>query len=374
MRNFFFFLIAISLAAAIFVRVRYGGGEPYDDLSTAPLLDDAVLEKVLQYPEPIGSVAVSGDGRIFFTIHPESRPQGNKLLEWVSGAAVPFPNGAAQPQLFDSVLDLTIDNQGRLWTIDHGNHGFGAPRLLAFDLRTGEVVHDHRFSDSVAPMGSCLRDLEVSSDGRFVVIADGSILRKNPAIIVYEIAPNEARRILESHESVSAENYLIRSPGRELSFIGGLFTLKVGVSGIAIDASDQWLYYAAVNQDGLFRVPMQYVTDGSVPSATLAKHVERFSEKPLSDGLITDAAGNVYITDIEHNSISVVGENRQPRTLVRSARIRWAGDLARGPDGYFFVSDSAFSDLILETKNHMNTTGPFSIFRFKVSTSDTTNN
>ena len=58
------------------------------------------------YPEPIGNVAVSRDGRIFFTIHPEGRTQGNKLLEWVDGAAEPYPSGTVQPHLFDTVLGL----------------------------------------------------------------------------------------------------------------------------------------------------------------------------------------------------------------------------------------------------------------------------
>ena len=42
-------------------------------------------------PDFVGGneITVSADGRIFFTVHPESRPQGNKLLEWTAGAAVP---------------------------------------------------------------------------------------------------------------------------------------------------------------------------------------------------------------------------------------------------------------------------------------------
>ena len=70
MKSFFLFLLGITLIAAITLRVRYGGGEPYDDISTTPLLDDSDLEVVLSYPEPIGNVAVSHDSRVFFTVHP----------------------------------------------------------------------------------------------------------------------------------------------------------------------------------------------------------------------------------------------------------------------------------------------------------------
>ena len=364
MRNFLIFLRAICLATGVFVRVRYGGGENYQDLSTPPILQGMLLEQVLQYPEPIGNVAVSGDGRIFFTVHPESRPQGNKLLEWVAGAAVPYPSGTVQPHLFDTVLGITIDQQQRLWCIDHGKQGFAQPRLLAFDLRNGELVHDHEFRDEIAPTGSFLQDLRVSPDGQHVIITDGSIWRKKPALIVYDIDGRKARRILESHESVLAENYLIQNSIKDLSFLGGLYTLKSGVAGIAIDTKSKWLYYAATNHGGLYRIRMRYVTDAALPESELVKQIERFSDKPLSDGLVSDMAGNIYITDIEHNAVSIVGSDRQPLTLIRSPDIRWASAVSFGPDGYLYVADSAFPELVLETKSHISAAGPFMIYRF----------
>jgi len=356
----------MSLVAGVFVRVRYGGGEPYRDLSTPPLLADSLLEEVLQYPEPIGNVAVSRDGRIFFTVHPESRPQGNKLLEWVAGAAVPYPSGTVQPHLFDTVLGITIDRQQRLWCLDHGKQGFARPRLVAFDLRTGDLVHDHEFRDDIAPTGSFLQNLRVSPDGSQVIIADSSIWRKSPALIVYDIAGRKARRILESHESVMAENYLIQNSIKDLSFLGGLYTLKSGVAGIAIDPQGEWLYYAATNRASLYRIKLSYVSDAALPESELVKQIERFSDKPLSDGLVSDRAGNIYITDVEHNAVSVVGSDRQARTLIRSPDIRWPSAVSFGPDGYLYVADSAFPELVLETKGHIAAAGPFVIYRFAV--------
>jgi sugar lactone lactonase YvrE len=364
LRNFLFFLIIIGLSIATGGYLRYGGGDRYQDLSTPPLLAEERLEQVLQYPEPIGKVAIGDDNRIFFTVHPESRPQGNKLLEWVSGAAVPYPSGSVQPHLFNTVLGITIDRQQRLWSIDHGQQGFGQPRLLAFDLGTGDLVHDHEFSNDIAPIGSFLQDVRVSPDGHFVIISDGSVLRKKPALIVYEVAKQNARRILESHESVTAEDLLIRISTEELSFFGGLISLKVGVNGIAIDPDNEWLYFAATNNSSLYRIRMQHVVDATIPENELQTLIERYSDKPLSDGLSTDLDGNIYVTDVEHNSISIVGNDRLPKTLVRSSDIRWASGLSFGPDGYLYVADSAFPELLLKTKKHIAAQGPFSIYRF----------
>ena len=94
MRHFLIFLLIFTLLSALVLRIRYGGGEAYEDVSTTPILPESALQEFLRYPEPIGNVAVSPEGRVFFTVHPESRPQGNRLLEFVAGAAAPYPSGA----------------------------------------------------------------------------------------------------------------------------------------------------------------------------------------------------------------------------------------------------------------------------------------
>ncbi len=365
MRYFLLSLLFLSITATITLRVRYGGGEPYPDLSTYPRLDESQLEEVISYTEPVGNVAVSREGRIFFTVHPESRPKGNKLLEWVAGAAVPYPSGTVQPHLFNTVLGVVIDRQDRLWTIDHGNHGFATARLLAFDLSTGNIVHDHKIRPEVAPAGSLLQDLQVSADGETVFIADASLWRKKPAIVVYDIATREGRRVLESHLSVSAQNYLVRTPAKDMSFLGGLVNLKTGVDGIALDATGDWLYYGAINQSGLFRVRVSDLRNPTLPSRQLENLVERYSDKPLSDGMSTDIDGNIYVTDVEHGSISIVDTQQAVSTLIRSPKIRWADGLSFGPDGWLYLADSAIPEQILQTSEHIESQGPYFIFRVR---------
>ena len=364
MRRFLLILVILGLAAALALRLRYGGGEPYPDLSTPPELADSALEIAIRYPEPIGNVTVSRDGRIFFTVHPESRPRGNRLLEYVDGAAVPYPSGAVQLRLFDTILGLTVDGMGRLWTIDNGNHGLRTPRLLAFDLRSGELVHDHRFAADIAPSGSFLQDLRVSVDGQTVFIADASIWRKDPAIIVYDVQDRDARRLLEGHESVQAQDYLIRTPLRDMRF-AGILDLKTGVDGITLDAKGEWLYYGAINNGELYRVPVEALTDRTLPLREIENRAERFSKKPLSDGLETDGLGNVYVTDVEHGSVFVVGQDRLPRTLIRSPLIRWADSLSLGPDGWLYLADSAIPELVLKSREHVEAKGPYFVFRFR---------
>jgi hypothetical protein len=214
---------------AVMVRLRYGGGQSYRDVTGAPILSGDELETVLSYPEPIGNVAVSSDGRGFFTVHPESRPEGAKLLEFRDGAAWPYPSEEFQDEIFQTPLGVVVDRQHRLWIIDHGKHGFGTPRLLAIDLLTDEVVHDHRFDNTAAPGGSFLQDLQVSPDGCTVFIADVSFWRKRPAIVVHDIATSADRRVLEGHPSVAAQDWIITTSSKRMVFFGGLAAMKPGI-------------------------------------------------------------------------------------------------------------------------------------------------
>lgn len=364
MKHILLLLAILGLGLTLTLWVRYGGGEPYPDPGAGPaLLSENRLEEVLAYPEPIGNVAVTADGRLFFTVHPESRPRGNRLLEFVDGASVPFPDGALQAELFDTVLGVVADDHGRLWTIDHGNHGLRNARLLAFDLGTGRVLHDHVLDAAIAPPGSFLQDLQVSRDGRTVVIADTSLWRKSPALIVYDIAAASARRVLEGHPSVAAENFLIRTPGRTMTFAGGIVSLRGGVDGIALGRN--WLYYGALTGSGLYRIALEDLENPELPLSQLAARVERYAQKPLSDGLSIDRDGNVYGTDIERNAIFLVNTKRDLATLIRSSRLRWPDGLSFGPGGWLYVTDSALADVVLRPREHIRQQAPYRIFRFR---------
>ena len=363
MKKVLLFLLLLALLLAAVLRVRYGGGDAFVDKTSTPLLDASAVELVFSYPEPIGNVAVNRDGRLFFTVHPESRPKGNKLLELVDGAAIPFPGGAVQQDLFDTVLGVVVDSDNRLWTIDHGNHGLRVPRLIGIDLDSNEVIRNQPLDESVAPKGSFLQDLQVSRDGRTIVIADASFWRKQPAIIVYDVKTGEARRVLEAHASVSSENYTIESEGRRMSFLGGLLSLRGGIDGIALD--DEWLYYGALSGASLYRVPLADLRDRSLPDTQLATRVERVSDKPLSDGMSVDVEGTVYLTDVENNALFVVGSDNRLRTLVRDPRIRWPDALSFGPDGWLYVADSALSEVVFRSVEHIRSNQPYSIFRLK---------
>lgn len=359
--------VGLMVLGALVARLYaiYGGGAPYPDLTTQPVLPDGALETVVSYHQPIGNVAVSADARLFFTVHPESRPQGPKLFEWVAGKAVPFPPAARQEELFQTPLGVAIDHRGWLWTIDHGFHGLRRPRLLAFDLSTGDVAHDHRFDGEEAPRGSFLQDLRVDPVSGTVYVADASFFGRRPAILVYEPGPRgRARRVLERHAAVSSQDWLIRNPTKTMRFLFGLVSLKVGVDGIAVSRDGRWVAWGAMTHDTLFRAATADLRDPALPPAGLAERVIAVGRKPLNDGLSTDLAGNVLITDVEHGAVLRMTPGGDLTTLIKSGRVRWADALSYGPGGWLYLADSAIPDQTLRSRRHMRAAAPYRIYRF----------
>jgi sugar lactone lactonase YvrE len=362
-------LVIVGVLALGALRIYFGPGVHYENLTTAPLVTEAGLEQVLAYHEPIGNVAVSATGRVFFTVHPEARPEGPRLLEWREGRAEPFPAADIQAGVLESPLGIAIDRQGRLWVIDPANHGLGRPRVVAIDLASGLVVHEHVFPRQIAPRGSFLQDLQVDPAGRFVYIADTSFWRKSPALIVYDTATRRSRRLLEDHPSVRAQNWLIRTPIREMRFVGGLVPMKPGLDGIALDPTGQWLNFGAMAHDTLYRIATSALLDAQLTPDELAGRVETLGRKPLSDGLSADLAGNVYITDVEHGAVLRMAPGGQLTTIVRSPRIRWADALSFGPNGWLYLADSALPEVILKSRAHIEGHGPYHVYRFRPGTS-----
>jgi len=360
----FLFVLFVAMAIAAYFRVTYGDGKTYDFKPTPALLPITALQSVVTYDEPIGNVAVAADGRVFFTVHPEAHPVGNKLLVATGHEIRPFPS-AEQQSLFNTVLGVRIDDQDRLWTIDHGNHGFGQARLIAFDIASGKIVHDHVFGSDIAQLGSFLQDMAIAPDGNTIYIADVSFFRRNPAIIVYDVKTQTARRVLEGHSSVFPQNWVINNQVRIMRFFGGLLELKAGVDGITLDPTGEWLVYGAMNHDTLFRIRTADLRNTALDNADLAARLQSMGPKPLSDGLSRDIQGNIYITDVEHSAVLRKTLDGRLETVIRDTRIRWADSLSFGPAGYLYLADSAIPDVMLQSDAHVAGARPYHIFRFK---------
>ncbi len=361
-------LLFLVIVLTIFLRLRFGGGQEYPDISTAPKYDKSQLERVYAHDEPIGNVAATKDTsqptRVFFTVHPESRPEVNKLMEINRDEAAPYPSLEAQ-KLFVTPLGVFTDQQNRLWVIDHGQHGFMDVKLTAFDLATDQVTHEYVFPQTVAKRFSFFNDLSVSPDGNYIVVANVGFFSRKPSLAAYNLTTGESKNLLEGHPSVMDEGYVPVTPTKKMRFFGGIVDLLTGIDGIDFSRDGKYIYYAPMGHSSLFRIPTEVVFDFSKTEKAVAGAVELVSKKPLSDGIRTDFSGNVYITDIENQGIYVVTPGGVGFTLIKDERIQWADGLSMTNGGTFYLADSDIPNQMLQSKAHIKEHAPYHIYRFE---------
>jgi sugar lactone lactonase YvrE len=337
-------LIAVALLLLCFLgwlKWQHGGGSPYPDISTAPLLPTNALEVLVEMDYPPGNVAVSPDGRVFINVHPFAQAQRfgvPTLMELVEGRLLPYPSAEAQRAL-QGVFGMTVDAQQRLWLIEPAGLDHEQTRLSAIDLGRNQHVFEHRFSAGVAQFA---QDLRVSPDGDTVVLADTGLFKFTaPELLVVDVASKRVVTRLATHASLQPQDWVMRTPlgPHRLGF--GLVTFAVGIDGIEISSDGQWLIYAAMTHDTAFRVPLAALVDPAIDDAALAPRIERVGRKPMSDGITFDTQGRLILTDIENGGLMRLEADGTVRTLVRDSRIIWADGVARAPDGALLFTDSA---------------------------------
>jgi len=353
-------LLALVVFGAIALRCGFGGGARLEDRTGPPALSGDKIERVADLDHPPGNIAVTPDGRVFFTFHPDGGAP-IAVAELRDGKPVAFPPGFTD---FQSVLSVRVDRQGRLWALDHGRYGRGQPRLLAFDPATGREIERYDFPSDVAGLFSMLNDFQIDPAGERIYIAESSPIIGRPALIVYDTRSRTSRRLLHRHPSVRTEDYRIQAPGRDMTLLG-LFTLRIGVDTIALDRQGEWLYYGPVTGGTLYRVRTADLNDTSLSPEALAGRVEPYAKKTISDGATSDDQGRIYLTDPEHSAVVTVEPDRTLRTVVKDPRLRWPDGMSFGPDGWVYLTCSALEDVLFRSDGARREHAPYQIWRFK---------
>lgn len=143
--------------------------------------------------------------------------------------------------------------------------------------------------------------------------------------------------------------------------------LLVGCDGITADKNFEWLYYAPLNGNKIYRLKITDLLDETLDEIALDKKVETYSEKPNNGGLSIDIAGNLYLTAMETNSVAVVmAKDKSIHTIVVDENLSWPDGVSYNvADGYMYVSAAQLHLGAIFNQGQNLAKAPYYIFRFK---------
>ncbi|MGA0850176.1 MAG: L-dopachrome tautomerase-related protein [Chthoniobacterales bacterium] len=332
------------------------------------------LELVADLDITPGNVTVSRTGRIFASVHGMRRGTA-QLIEIFPGENQwkPFPDESwnAAPGSGDNVLNtahgVAIDNEDRLWVIDHGNwmpdgQPVAQPKLVAYDINTGREVFRMDFDETAAPEGQILQDLAVDGERGFVYVADCG---NRAGILVVDTKQRRAWR-WEGHPSLQAEDIDMVVEGNKLSFRrpdGSLNPARIGVNPITLSADGETVFYGPMTGTKWYSVPAKLLRE-QASSEQLAEAVKVVGDKPISDGISTDAEGNHFITNLPEDAIDMLGKDGKLTRLVQDKRFLWADNVRFGPESWLYININQLHRASIFTgKPEDGGTPPYQIFR-----------
>jgi sugar lactone lactonase YvrE len=353
-------------------------------LCTVPMLSAAAqdlkipLEEVAQtgHYQPIG-VGVSHKGRIFMTF-PKKKNDKNYsydygLAEIVNGKRLPYPNAlwnqwdsTQAATRFVNVQAAVVDADDNLWVLDPSNPDDQAPviagiKLLKINLGTNKVERIYRFED-LPRERTGLNDVRIDTRRQLAYLSDPVLA----AIVVLDLKTGKSRLALQGHKSTAAEpGFVLRLDGKEVKDKSGK-AFSSNVNGIALPPDAKYFYYRAINQTKLYRVGTEYLANPALSNADLATHVETVGETGVSHGMLSDEAGNIYLSDSPNYAIRRVTPAGRFETLVHDPRLSWPDTFALGPDGYLYLTATQINRAPKWNGGESKVDYPFRLYRIKL--------
>ena len=317
---------------------------------------------------------------------------------------------------------VVVDPEDRLWALDTGapllkNTVPEGPKLVAFDLKTNKVVKTILVPPEVCGTNCYLNDIRFdlragdpgpqdcgtmvgskpaanpnappkdpahpmaerscgaaggANDGIHgtAYITDSSSEGPN-GIIVVDLGTGKSWRRLNQHSSVLAEDqFLMFAEGRPVyQTLPGHppKAVNFAADGIAISSDGETLYYCPINGTKLYAVSTAMLRDRTKSDAQVAATVRIVTGKMPSDGLESDAAGNVYLTDPVTDSI----HRWSPKTgvietIVHDPRLLWPDTMSVATDGYLYVTANPLHRQPTMHNGQDERQKPYQLFRIRI--------
>ena len=318
----------------------------------------------LSLETPPGNIAITPDGRIFLSVH-GFYGQPIKVVELLeNGLTRPYPSKRWAYEPTDGsvglygVLGINSDSNGILWMLDTSSSTH-AGRLIGWNTRLEQLHRIIYLAKPIISDHSFLNDFAIDPENKAIYVADTS----TQSIIVVNLLTGQARRVMEDSKFTKAQDLDMIIDGKRVEMNGQ--PARLGINPITIDSKNEYLYWGAMSGTTVYRIRTDYLNDARLTDLELIGYVEKYGEKPISDGITIDDGGNIYITSITDDSIGAVQPEGSYQTLFQDDELSWPDGFAVGPDNYVYVTINELHRSPGLNNGQNNSREEFKVMRFK---------
>ncbi len=330
------------------------------EVKNKPFIKQPDLSIVAESDNQWTGIAISKNNRVFVNFPRWTDKTPVSVGEIVNGKVIPYPNAdwnnwdtkIIEQHKFICVQSVFIDELNVLWVLDAGyelqTDSTKGAHLYAFNLLDNSLKKEYVFPANIITGKSYLNDLRIDNEKQVVYFTDSDV----GGIVILDLRTNEIRRVLGNHFSTLTEVSKITIEGYER-------THPVHSDGIALDAPKKYLYYCSLMGKYIYRVSTNALLNKNLNDKSLGDFVQQFAETGANDGIIFDKKGNLYLSSLEKNAISVVDKKGVVKELVRNESIKW-------PDSFSFDNKGNLLFTISQIHLPKEKRGMYKIFRLKL--------
>jgi sugar lactone lactonase YvrE len=141
-------------------------------------------------------------------------------------------------------------------------------------------------------------------------------------------------------------------------------TPQIHSDGIALDSTNNFLYYHALTGHTLYRIKIDYLKDTRLSKSDLSAKVENMGRTPASDGMLESPDGRVYLTAIEQNAIVRFDPaTKKTETVIEDRQLSWPDTMSWGPQETIYVTCSQIQNMPRFNEGRNVRVGPYRLFK-----------
>jgi sugar lactone lactonase YvrE len=319
-------------------------------------------------------VAVSKDGRLFtcYPLWPGPHKYGvveilpdNQVKPYPDEAMNSWQEGEDGKNKWVCVQAVYVDEENYLWVVDPACPNMeqvydNSFKLVKFNLATNGIEEVYRF-DGVLGNKSYINDVRVDTQRKVAYLTNSN----EGGIVVVNLATGKIRELLRNHYSVKHDpSFTLVVDGKEFKKNGKPVHLQS--DGIALTPDGEWLYYKPLTDNKLYRIQTEFLRNEDLPDEKREAAVEDLGRFAVTDGMIFDKSGNLYLGDYQHYQMVQITPALEKEVVVADERLIWPDSYSISEDDYLYISCSQINKQPDYNEGENKRTTPYAIYRMKL--------